>query len=83
MTFFVKICPIWPKFSTIFQLQDYFCDYTHGLRLCDNFGVFNINIEDFIGKNSEKITKNDPSFSYVKVKTLKIELLYLRNGVEF
>ena len=55
-----------------FQLQDFFCDHIHGLHLCDNFGVFNINIEDFIGKNSEKITKNDPPFSYIKVKTSKM-----------
>ena len=44
------------------------CGPIHGLHLCDNFGAFNVNIEDFIGKNSEKMTKNNPSFSYIKVK---------------
>ena len=57
-----------------FYLQDFFCDSIHDLHLRDNFGAFNINIEDFIGKNSEKITKNDPPFSYITVKTSKIEL---------
>ena len=75
MAFFVEICPILAKIFKNFQLQDFFCDHIHGLHLCDNFGVFNINIEDFIGKNSEKITKNDPPFSYIKVKTPKIELV--------
>ena len=75
MAFFVEICPILAKIFKNFQLQDFLCDYIHGLHLCDNFGVFNINIEDFIGKNSEKITKNDPPFSYIKVKTPKIELV--------
>ena len=56
MEFFVEICPILANIFSKFQLQDFFCDYIHGLHLCDNFGVFNINIEDFIGKNSEKIT---------------------------
>ena len=58
-----------------FHLPRFFCDHIHGLHLCDNFGVFNINIEDFMDKNSEKITKNYPSFSYIKVKTPKIELV--------
>ena len=58
-----------------FDLQDLFCDYIHGLHLCDNFGAFNINIDNFMGKYSEKITKNYPSISYIKVKTLKIELV--------
>ena len=43
----------------------------YGLHLCDNFEAFNINIEDFIGKNNEKITKYYPSISYTKVKTHK------------
>ena len=47
----------------------FFCDSIHSLYLCDNFGVFNINIDNFIGKNSEKITKNYPTIFYVKVKT--------------
>ena len=34
-----------------------------------NFGAFNINIEDFIGKNSGKVTKTYPSIYYMKVKT--------------
>ena len=38
----------------------------------DNFGGFNINIEDFISKNSEKITKNYPSIFYIKVETPEI-----------
>ena len=75
MAFFVKICPILAKIFKKFQLQNFFGDYIHGLHLCDNFGVFNINIEDFIDENSEKITKNDPPFSYIKVKTPKIELV--------
>ena len=50
----------------------FFCDYIC-LHLCDNFGIFNINVEGFIGKNNEKITKNDPSLSYIKVKTPKNE----------
>ena len=75
MAFFVEICPILPKIFKNFQVQDFLCDYINGLHLCDNFGVFNINIEDFIAKNSEKITKNDFPFSYIKVKTPKIELV--------
>ena len=75
MAFFVEISPILAKIFKNFQLQDFFCDYIHGLHLCNNFDVFNINIEDFIGENSKKITKNDPSFSYIKVKTPKIELV--------
>ena len=55
--------------------QDFLCDFIHGLHLCDNFGAFYINIDNFIGKNSEKITKNYPSISYIKVKTPKIELV--------
>ena len=73
MAFFVEICPILAKIFKKFQLQDFFCDYINGLHLCDNFGVFNINIEGFIGKNSEKILKNDPPFSYIKGRTPKIE----------
>ena len=62
MPFFVEICPILAKMFKNFQLQDFFCDYIHGLHFCDNFGVFNINIEDFIGKNSEKSPKMSPLF---------------------
>ena len=51
------------------------CDYIHGLPLRDNFGAFNINIKDYMGKNSEKITKNFPSVSYKRVKTPIIRLV--------
>ena len=73
--FFVEICPILTEFFKIFHLQDFLCDSIHGLHLCDNFGAFYINIDDFIGKNSEKIIKNYPSISYIKAKTPKIELI--------
>ena len=43
----------------------------HCLHICDNFDTFNTNIEDFVGKNSEQITKYYPSISYFKVKTPK------------
>ena len=68
-------CRNLPNFGQNFQKMlpsRLFCDYIHGLHLFDNFGVFNINIEDIVRKNSEKITKNDPSFSYIEIKTPKI-----------
>jgi len=71
--FSLTICPILTKIFKNFHPQDFFCDFIHGLHLCDNFGAFNINIDDFIGKNSERINKNYPSISYIKVKTPKIE----------
>ena len=39
-----------------FHLQDFIYDSIHILHLYDRFGAVTINIEDFIGKNSEKIT---------------------------
>ena len=69
MAFFVEIWSILTKIFKKIYLQDLFCDSIHDLYLRDNFGAFNINIEDFIGKNSEKITKNYPSIFYIKVKT--------------
>ena len=68
MAFFVEICQNLAKIFKNFQLQDFLCDFIHGLHLCDNFSAFNININNFIGKNSEKITKNYPPISYIKVK---------------
>ena len=73
MAFFVEICPILAKIFKNFQLQDFLCDYIHGLHLCDNFGVFNINIDNFIGKSGGKINKIYPFIPYIKVKTPKIE----------
>ena len=71
---FVENWPILTKIFRKFHLQSFY-DYIDGLHLSDNYGIFNIIIEDFIGKNSEKITKIDPSFSNIKVKTPKIELV--------
>ena len=69
MAFFVKNCNknFQKCLSSIF-----YCDSIYDLHLCDNFGAFYINIENFIGKNSEKITR---SISYTKVKTPRIELV--------
>ena len=72
MVFFVEMCPIFTNIFKKFYLQDFLCDCIHGLHLFDNFGAFNINIENFIGRNSEKITNNYPSIPYNKVKTPKI-----------
>ena len=63
MAFFVEICPILTKIFKDFHLQDFFCDSIHGLPLCDNFGAFNVNIDDFVGKYSEKSPKIIPLFS--------------------
>ena len=75
----IELTKFWQKtpfsFTKMRFIQDFFCDSIHGLHLCDNFGAFNINIDDFIGKNSKKITKNYPSIFYIKVKTPKIELV--------
>ena len=57
--FFVRICP---NLTKIFHLQDFFCDSIHDLYLCDNFSAFNVNINNFIGKNSEKSPKITPLF---------------------
>ena len=69
MSFFDEIWSILTKIVKNFHLQDFFCDSIHDRHLRDNFDAFNINIEDFIGKTSEKITKNYPSIFYIKVKT--------------
>ena len=45
-------CQNLPNFNQNFRLQDFFCDSIHGLHLCYNFGDFNIDIDNFIGKNS-------------------------------
>ena len=70
-----KICLILTKIFKKFKIQDLFCHSIYALHLCDNFGAFNINIDDFIGKYSEKINKHYPFNSYIKVKTPKIELV--------
>ena len=67
----VEICPTLTDFFKKFYIHDFFDRSTHGFHLCDKFGGFNINIEDFIGKNNEKITKNYPYVFYIKVKILK------------
>ena len=59
MAFFVEMCP---------NLQDLLCNKIHVLHLCDNFRAFNINIEDFIGKNSPTI----PLFPIKKVVLLTL-----------
>ena len=56
---------VWSKLGK-FRQKCHFLQKCDLFNLCDlsNFGAFNVNIEDFIGKNSEKMTTNDPSFSY-------------------
>ena len=63
-----------PNSDQHFHLQGFFCGSIHGLHLCDNFDAFNINIEDFICKNSKKITNNYPSISYIKGQIFETEL---------
>ena len=73
-----------PNFEQNLCIQERFCDTIHGLHPCDNCDAFNTNIEDFIGKNSEKITNNQPTISYIKVKNPeKLNWSYLQNKVEF
>ena len=55
MAFF---CQNLPNFDQNLCIQERFCDTIHGLHPCDNCDAFNTNIEDLIGKNSEKITNN-------------------------
>ena len=51
-------CQNLPNFDQNLCIQERFCDTIHGLHPCDNYDAFNTNIEDFIGKNSEKTTNN-------------------------
>ena len=51
-------CQNLPNFDQNLCILECFCDTIHGLHPCDNCDAFNTNIEDFIGKNSEKITNN-------------------------
>ena len=55
-----KICLILTKIFKKFKIQDLFCHSIHAMHLCDNFGAFNINIKDLMGKNSEKSPKITP-----------------------
>ena len=67
-------CQNLPNFDKIFHLRDFFviCDSIHSLHLRNNFGAFNANVDDFIGKNSEKITKNYPSISYKSQDSIEL-----------
>ena len=42
-----------------FHFHDFCWNSTNGLHLWNNFGTFNINMEDFIGKIIGKLQNND------------------------